>query len=264
MRTRVTAIVPAAGAGARVGSPAGKLFLPLRGIPLLAHTLRALQASHAVDSIVIAARPDDRSRIQALIRSHRITKALAPVPGGSSRAESVARGFEAAPARAEWLLVHDGARPCVSPGLVDAAVREAARHGAVACGLPASLTVKSADDGRRVRVTLDRTHLWFVQTPQVFRRDWFAQALEQAGLTHSGRANGRGPVDPERFPDDAALLEASGFPVTMVPGEPLNIKVTTREDLLIAEAILARGSRLEARRTRRIEPRASSHEHMAG
>ena len=249
MRGGVAAIVPAAGAGSRVGGATGKLFLPLAGAPLLAHALRALQASRSIQSIVIAARPDDRARIQALIRSNKITKALAPVIGGGSRAESVARGFAAAPAQAEMILVHDGARPCVTPSLIDAAVREAARHGAAVCGLPASLTVKAADDGRRVRVTLDRAHLWFAQTPQAFRRDWFARALERAGFLHGARANGAS-ADPERFPDDAALLEAAGFPVMMVPGEPLNLKVTTKEDFILAEAILAARGRGHANRNR--------------
>jgi 2-C-methyl-D-erythritol 4-phosphate cytidylyltransferase len=88
------------------------------------------------------------------------------------------------------------------------------------------LTVKAVDDRRDVRLTLDREQLWLVHTPQVFRRDWFAQALAQAN--HALR----------QFPDDAAILEAAGFQVRMVPGDPLNLKVTTKEDVMLAEAIL--------------------------
>lgn len=234
MSEGVAAIVPAAGAGSRVGATRNKLFLPLAGAPLLAHTLRALQESPVIRWIAVVARPEDQARVHGLCRQHRISKALPPVPGGASRAESVARGFAALPAGARWVMVHDGARPCVSQALISRAVREGRRHGAVACGLPASLTVKAADEDGWVRVTLDRGHLWFVQTPQVFRRDWFAVAVERVGLN-----NGHAARALEQFPDDAALVEAAGFPVRMVPGEPLNLKVTTREDVLLAEAILS-------------------------
>lgn len=226
MRGDVAAVVPAAGLGSRLGARTSKAFVPLADAPLLAHTLRALQASRSIGWIILVVRKAERSRAQALLKRHRITKALAPCLGGASRAESVAKGFAALPAAARWVLIHDGARPCVSPRLIEQAVRAARRWGAVVCGLPAMLTVKSADSTGRVRATLERERLWFVQTPQVFRRAWFGEAL--------GQVNG----NLRRFPDDAALVESAGFSVRMVPGDPLNIKVTTREDLILAEAIL--------------------------
>ena len=277
----VAAIVPAAGVGSRVGGRRNKLFLPLAGEPLLSHTLRTLQASAAVQWIAMAIRPEDQAQVDTLLRRCRITKALPSVPGGASRAESVASAFGGLPAGAKWVLIHDGARPCLTPALVSRLVSAAKRHGAVACGLPASLTVKAADEDRWVRVTLDRERLWFVQTPQVFRWDWFSEALARAGLTksvyqHDVRSRlkvggSRGPLasnrEPrtlnraprglfdrrskgrhwlnghaaralERFSDDAALVEAAGFAVRMVQGDPLNIKVTTKEDFLLAEAVL--------------------------
>ncbi len=234
MRGYVAAIVPAAGAGRRMGSAGGKLFVPLRGEPLLVHTLRVLQANPSVRWIVPVVRHRERARVEALLARHKITKALRPCLGGASRAESVARGFAALPREAAWVLVHDGARPCLTPALIRQAVQAARRRGAVACGLPAMLTVKSVNGARRVRETLDRTRLWFVQTPQVFRRDWFAQAL--------ARVNG----SLARFTDDAALVESAGFPVSMVPGDPLNIKVTTKEDLMLADTILRSRTQLSA------------------
>ena len=233
----VAAIVPAAGVGRRVGGRVNKLLLSLNGAPLLAHTLGALQRSATIRWIVPVVRSDDRAAVETLMRRHKITKALHPCVGGASRADSVACGMAALPREATWVLVHDGARPCVSPRLIDAAVRLARRDGAVACGVPASLTVKAADERGTVRVTLDRDRLWFVQTPQVFRRDWFEQALERAN-SHL-----------ETFPDDAALVESAGFLVRMIPGDPLNLKVTTRDDLLLADAILKsrmRGRKREA------------------
>jgi len=226
----VAAIVPAAGLGQRFGGRVAKPFAPLHDVPLLVHTLAALQASPAIRWIVLAVRAGDEASVAGLIKRHQVTKALKPRRGGMSRAESVALAFAAVPTAARWVLVHDGARPCVSPQLIAQAVQAGRRFGAVACGLPASLTVKAVDDRGEVRLTLDRDQLWFVQTPQVFRRDWFAQALRRAnhGL--------------DRFPDDAAIVESAGFAVRMIPGDPLNIKVTTQEDLILAEAILARGN----------------------
>jgi 2-C-methyl-D-erythritol 4-phosphate cytidylyltransferase len=222
----------------------GKLFLTLQGEPLLTHALRALQASPLIGWIVPVARPEDFSAVQALVKRHRITKAVAPCVGGASRSDSVARGVAAAPPKATWILVHDGARPCVSANTIRDAVEQARRHGAVACGLPASLTVKAVDERKTVRLTLDRGALWFVQTPQVFRRDWFSDAL--------GRATGA----LETFPDDAAVVESAGYTVRMIPGDPLNIKVTTREDLLLAETILISRARVSKSKGSSHKPKA--------
>lgn len=226
MGADVAAIVPAAGAGQRLGGPIRKPFVSLSGQPLLTYCLSVLQGSPVIRWIVLVVRDGEQAQAATLLRRHRITKALAPCRGGRSRAESVARGFAALPNEADWILVHDGARPCVSPQLIERSVRAARRYGAVACGLPATLTVKAVDRRGDVRRTLERDPLWFVQTPQVFRRDWFAQALGQADHAL------------HQCPDDAALLESAGFRVRMIPGDPLNLKVTTRDDLLLAEAIL--------------------------
>ncbi len=229
----VAAVVAAAGAGTRIGAREGKLWLPLAGSPLLAHSLRALERCPEIRWIQVVARDGEAARVERLARAAGITKLLPPCAGGPSRAESVARGIGALPAEAAWVVVHDAARPCVRPALVSAVVREALRHDAVACGVPANLTVKAADAQRRVRLTLDREQLWFIQTPQAFRRAWFAEALARARA-----ANGAGTL--AQFPDDVSLLEWAGFPVTLVPGDSLNLKVTTREDLRLAAALLRR------------------------
>jgi len=236
MGADVAAIVPAAGAGRRFGGRVSKPFSLILREPLLAHTLRVFQRSPAVRWIVLVVRPEDRTLARRLLARYRITKALEPCLGGPSRAASVARGMAAVPRDAAWVLVHDAARPCVSLQLIQRVVRAARAQGAVACGLPASLTVKAVDDSRDVRLTLDRETLWFVQTPQVFRRDWFTQAL--------ARTNGHLAA----FPDDAAIVESAGFAVRMIPGDPLNIKVTTKDDLLLAHAILQRRKKNGARR----------------
>ena len=223
---QVAAIIPAAGASRRFGGTTNKLFARVGAQPLLVQTLRVFQAHPAIRWIIVPTRPIERSRIAALLKRYRITKALPPCRGRASRAESVARGFASVPQEAEWVLIHDGARPCLSRALLDQALRAATQSGAVACGLPAMLTVKEADRQGRVRKTLDRTKLWFAQTPQIFRRDWFARALAKTNGTLA------------RHPDDASIVEAAGFPVRMIPGDPFNIKVTSKQDLLLARAIL--------------------------
>lgn len=220
--------MPAAGQGRRLGSRQRKAFVPLADEPLILHVLRALQATPAIGWIVVVAHPEDLLRMRRLVQRQRLRRVSAVVAGGPSRARSVVRGVAALPSAAKWLVIHDGARPCVTPSLMTSVIRHAKRSGAAACGLPASVTVKAVDESGAVRLTLDREALWFVQTPQAFRRDWFQEALKRAG------------EECEAMPDDVSFLEWAGFPVRMVPGDPLNIKVTTREDLLLAEFILRR------------------------
>lgn len=232
----IGAVIPAAGRGRRFRSRSGKLFEPVAGAPLLAQTLRALQQVEAIRWIVVVARERDHAAMRRLIKRYRLSRVSAIVPGGATRAESVCRGIDALPAAAEWILIHDGARPCVTPALVRTSIAHAKRSGAVVCGLPASLTVKAVDEAGTVRLTLDREQLWMIQTPQLFRRDWMKQALARVhpALSRKGGVNGR----LARFPDDAALLEWAGYPVRVIPGDPWNIKVTTKDDLVLAEAIL--------------------------
>ena len=222
----VAVIVPAAGAGQRLGGRTRKPLVLLQGVPLAIHALRVLQASPAVRWIVVVVRRGDVATFRRLLQRYQITKARPPVVGGASRAVSVARGVAALPVGAKWVAVHDAARPCVSRALIERTVEAGKRFGAVASGLPSTLTVKVVGRSRRVRRTLNRSELWCVQTPQVFRRAWLARAVARAG--HGLK----------RFPDDAAIVEAAGFPVRMVLGDPLNLKVTTRDDLLLARAIL--------------------------
>ncbi len=222
----VAAIIPAAGDGVRFGGSVAKALAPIAGEPLLIHALRALEAVESVRWIVVVTKESLLDDVAKAARQAGITKVLAPCVGGSSRQESVALGLASVPEEAEWVLVHDAARPCLTPELAASAIESAKRHGAVACGLPAPVTVKAVDEASRVRLTLDRDHLWLVQTPQVFRRDWFTQALERT-QAHLGQ-----------FPDDASMLEWAGFPVQMIPGDSLNLKVTAPEDRILAEAVL--------------------------
>ena len=237
MASDVGVVIPAAGKGERLGSRASKAFVRLAGEPLVLHALRAFQASPAVGWIVVAARVEDRARLQALVRAHRLTKVCDVVAGGASRSASVARGVAALPAQATWVVVHDAARPCLGPRFIESIITQAKRYGAIACGIPASVTVKAVDVNQRVRMTLDREGLSFIQTPQAFRRDWWVEAMSRVDHQLDG------------MPDDVALLEWAGYPVRIVSGDPLNIKVTTKDDLVLADTIMQQrfGSPIDSR-----------------
>ncbi len=224
---QVYAIVPAAGSGRRFGTAEPKQFVILAGVPVLIRSLRALAAVSEVAGIVVAARAGDLYRVRELVAQWEVPKVLAVVEGGSDRQDSVAAALTQVPGDAGWVIVHDAARPLASPELIRRVLDAARRHGAAVAGLPVRDTIKSVHEGGWVRETLPREQLWAVQTPQAFRADWLRGAHRQASA--------RG----WRATDDAALLEAAGRRVLVVPGEEWNLKVTTPFDLHVAEAMLA-------------------------
>ncbi|MBI3325003.1 MAG: 2-C-methyl-D-erythritol 4-phosphate cytidylyltransferase [Candidatus Omnitrophica bacterium] len=226
MARDVGVVIPAAGEGRRFGGERPKALVRLAGSPLLLHSLRIFARHADVAAIVVVTRAEDQAAVAGVLDEQGPAGRVQTVVGGPSRAESVARGIAALPAQARWVLVHDAARPCVDDALVERVIAEVRQHDAVASGLPAAATVKAVDREHGVRLTLDRESLWLAQTPQAFRRDWLADALARA----------QGQL--EQMPDDAAVCEWAGYPVRMVAGDPLNIKVTVPADLVIAEAIL--------------------------
>ena len=213
----------AGGTGKRLKSRVRKSFVRLAGRPMLGWVLRALERSPSVKDVVVVAHPKDLAAARALARRERAAKVAAVVPGGETRMASVACGLRAVPPGAKWVLVHDAARPLVTPALIEATIKAARAAKAAIAAVPVVPTIKQARD-RWVVKTLDRSTLWAVQTPQVFER----KLLERA----HARANGFAATD------DAALVEAIGGKVRIVPGSERNIKVTTPEDLRIAESLL--------------------------
>ncbi|MBI3323481.1 MAG: 2-C-methyl-D-erythritol 4-phosphate cytidylyltransferase [Candidatus Omnitrophica bacterium] len=222
----VVAVIVAGGAGRRLGGGVRKPFVPLRGRPMLARTLGAFERTPAVRGIVLVAHPGDLERARRLVRRYRLRKVVGIVPGGASRVASVACGLRALPPSARFVAVHDAARPLVTPRLIAQTVRAARRAKAAIAAVPVVPTVKEGAGGWVTR-TLDRSRLWEVQTPQVFER----KLLERAHRRAFG--NGGSPAT-----DDAALVEKMGRRIRIVMGSHRNIKVTTPEDLLIAEALL--------------------------
>lgn len=227
----VIAIIPAAGSGSRMGNATPKPFLPIQGIPIIIHTLRCFDAATSIDEVVIAVSESLRDSLVDLIQSHGIRKVTQVVNGGAERQDSVRLGFEACDADlCEVVVVHDAARPLVSPSEINEVVAAAQKNGAAILGAPLKETIKQVDAGR-IQKTIDRSQLWGAQTPQAFRYEIFAQAVAQA------------MSDNFLGTDDASLVERIGAPITMVRGSYRNIKVTTPEDIEIAALWLAKEKR---------------------
>lgn len=214
-QVRAGAVVVAAGAGTRLAGPLRKPFLPLGGQAIVERALWAFQACDRVSAVVVAVAPDDLERARRLV----VGKVSAVVAGGATRRASVAAGLEALPPGG-WVIVHDGVRPFVSPALIERVLDAAGPAGAATAGLPVADTLKAVD-GDQVRRTVDRRDLYAVQTPQAFRTDLLREAHRRA------------PAD-AAVTDDAELVERIGGTVVVVPGDPVNVKITTPEDYALA------------------------------
>ncbi|MDR2934916.1 MAG: 2-C-methyl-D-erythritol 4-phosphate cytidylyltransferase, partial [Candidatus Adiutrix sp.] len=220
----ISAVVVAGGLGRRFGGGRPKQLAALAGRPVLAHTLAAFERSPAAE-IILALPGDWLEEIEREAVRPFGFKKVRIVPGGGTRAASTRLGFAAS--AGDLVLIHDGVRPFVTPGLIRAVAEAAAAHGAALAAVPVRDTLKAVAEGL-VRRTLDRAGLWQAQTPQGFRREILALAL----------AGGAGQ---DEVTDDAALLEPLGLTAAVVPGSARNLKITTPEDLTLAEAWLAAG-----------------------
>lgn len=218
------ALIAAAGIGKRMGSQ-GKQYAALLGEPVLAHTLRAFQDCPEVQEIIVVANARDLDRCQAVAKDHGIAKVREVVPGGEERQDSIYNGLMALPQGTQVVVVHDGARPLITPNIISSAFSKLDGWDGVVVGVPAKDTLKRVN-GEQVVETLDRRDLWHVQTPQVFKAEMLARAYKKA------RNEGFYGTD------DAVLMERLGFRIRMIFGSYGNIKITTPEDLVAAEAIL--------------------------
>ena len=216
------AIIVAAGSGTRMAG-ADKLFTEVAGQPLLAHAIAPFQECASIERIVLVMAPLNLKRGRDLVERYGFTKATALVKGGERRQDSVRLGLEAL-GGCDYVAVHDGARPLVTPELIARGLEAARETGAAAPALPIADTVKEAGPNGIVLRTLDRSRLWAVQTPQVFRYELLLRAHREitADVT-----------------DDAAMVEALGDPVRLFEGSRANIKVTTVEDLTLIKALTA-------------------------
>lgn len=223
----VTAIIAAAGSGRRMGREMNKVFLPLAGRPVLARTAAAMAACPEVDGLVVVVAPGEEAGAEAVLAAAGLAKPWRVVAGGSERQHSVMKALAAVPEVCEYIVVHDGARPLVEPAAISAAIAAARAGGAAGVAVPVKDTIKEVDEAGFIAATPDRSRLWAIQTPQVFAAGLLRQAYAaaaDAGVVAT---------------DDAALVERMGAKVIIVPGSYRNLKITTPEDLVMAEALLA-------------------------
>lgn len=229
---KVVAIIPAAGLGLRMGGDVPKQFLEIGGRPLLTHTLENVSRANLIDGIVLVVEewriPDVRDQF---LRDWPCPKVKWVIAGGARRQDSVAKGLASVPAETEIVVVHDGARPFINPGIIDRSVKEARLHGACIVAIPVSDTIKRVDDEGVICETVDRSGLWQAQTPQTFRFDLIKKAMAKA-VEEGFYAT-----------DEAGLVERIGMAVMIIPGDQKNMKVTTPEDLVIARTLVLSYSR---------------------
>lgn len=213
------AIILAAGSSQRMGG-VDKMLRLIDGRPLIAYSLDAFRTSRRIGSIVVVVSPSNSEAVSRVVAE--LVPGAVVVNGGDRRQDSVRAGLDALP-DVDYVLVHDGARPLVTASLIDAVLDGAEEVGAALCAVPVADTLKRAGAQDLVEATVPRDGLWQAQTPQGFRRDLLLRAHEASS---------------DEATDDAALVERLGEPVKLVRGSSRNLKVTTPEDIAVAEALL--------------------------
>ncbi len=219
-------LIPAAGVGRRMGSDRNKLLLPLLGKPLLAWTLLAAEASQSIGWIGIICQAIDVPDLEAILHSIQLATPTVFIAGGSTRQESVYNGLQALPAEAEQVLIHDGARCLATAELFDRCTAALQTCPGLIAAVPVKDTIKVVGTDALIQNTPDRSALWAAQTPQGFH------------VAPLKAAHAQGKAEAWVVTDDAALFEKCGLPVKIVKGEETNLKVTTPEDLKLAEMIV--------------------------
>jgi 2-C-methyl-D-erythritol 4-phosphate cytidylyltransferase len=237
---RFAVILPAAGKSTRFRGRDKKTFAGLDGRPVWLRSAEQFVTRDDVCQTLLVIAPEDRELFGSRYAANIAFLNIQLVDGGKEHFDSVANALSRLHADAEFVAVHDAVRPCVTPALIDAVFGQAVKSGAAVLAMPIHDTVKRADAVQRVEATLSRKGLWLAQTPQVFRRAWLESAYAD-----------RSKCGPD-VTDDAQLVEAAGHPVHLVTGSATNIKITTPEDLMLAEAILK--SRPQPKAARPIHP----------
>jgi 2-C-methyl-D-erythritol 4-phosphate cytidylyltransferase len=225
---RLAVIIPAAGESRRMGLKTPKPFLPLGGVAMVARTIETFQKCRSVGLVQPVLPRAYLPRFRRLMERNSWKSCLPAIAGGRERQDSVRKGLLSLPEDVEIVMIHDGARPLVPSRLITDVLEAADRHGAALAALPLHDTVKKASSGAFVERTVERRGLWLAQTPQAFRIGLILEA--HASAVDTGF----------RGTDDASLVEAIGHPVRIVPGSPLNLKITTPEDLALARGIVSR------------------------
>ncbi|MFA5117552.1 MAG: 2-C-methyl-D-erythritol 4-phosphate cytidylyltransferase [Candidatus Omnitrophota bacterium] len=227
----VTALVLAAGRGLRLGGRVAKPLVLINSKPILMYSLETFQKHRDIDNIIVVVSEALRDEVDALIKRYRIRKVTRIVPGGLRRQDSVLNGLRALQQKNGMVLIHDSARPFIDSRTISAVIKEALVCGAAIAAVAVKSTIKEVfvSSGKAlIRKTLDRGRLWEAQTPQVFKQELLMKACKKFALS--------------QVTDDAMFVEKLGVRVRLVPGSYSNIKVTTPEDIIVAQA-LARNRR---------------------
>jgi len=230
---KTQAIIPTAGIGTRLKTDCPKPLVELCGKPICVHTLEVFEKSPSVDSVIFVGQKESLPQLEGFIDQYGLKKVCQVIAGGETRRDSVSIGLNALDNDTDIVLVHDGVRPLVSLKMIENAVALCGKWEACVAAVPIKPTIKKVNKKSLfVEETLDRQELWEVQTPQVFKKDILLKAHKQNRNSNST--------------DDAVLVEQLGIKVKVFPGDYRNIKITTQEDLLIAEAFLSSGGFSEA------------------
>jgi len=226
-----TAIIAAAGSGSRMASDRPKQFLQLAGSPIILHTLKRFEECDSIHEMIVVLPAEESAGFLSIVGKFELRKLVKVVPGGTTRADSVKRGLMAVrSATTDIVAVHDGVRPFVTVEEIEQTVAAATKTGAAILVAPAVDTIKEVNDETVVR-TLDRKRLRHALTPQCFRYDILRRAYENVDVN-----------DPS-LTDESFLVEKLGEPIAIIEGSARNMKITTSEDLALAELIVREGLR---------------------
>lgn len=221
----VAAIIPAAGTGTRMKLDHPKQYHLIHGHPILVHTLRPFLDHPEVTDIVIVVPQDWLEKTREVLETEGIKKeSVTIVAGGRRRQDSVKNGLDTLATDTEIVLVHDGARPCISSRIIDRCIKAVRQHGAAIAAVPVKDTLKKSDGNNLISGTIDRANVWQAHTPQAAKHELLCKAFENAGE--------------QDVTDEAMLLELAGYPVALVESDETNIKITRPQDLDLAEKIM--------------------------
>lgn len=222
----VSCIVAAGGKGTRMGAGINKIFLDLCDIPVLAHTLQTLNDCEYINEIIIVTAECDLPGCSDIVKEFEIDKVKTITVGGSQRQDSVKNGISEISENSQIVMVHDAARPLVTPEKLCEVITAAKEFGAAALGVPEKNTLKNIDDNGFITETVDRSKMYAIHTPQVFRKDLIVSMYENADRNNISAT------------DDCYLAEIMDVKIKMVTDNYDNIKITTQDDLMVAEQIL--------------------------
>ena len=224
MKKSYGAVIAAGGSGTRFGTDMPKQFVDALGVPVIAHTIAAFDSSREIDKIVIVTHRDYLVFTSDIVKEFDFRKVTAIVEGGPTRQSSVYKGLKAIDT--DYVLIHDAARPLVSPQLISRCCHEVREHGSCAVGIKATDTIKISEDGKYISSTPDRSKLWQIQTPQCFEREFILRCHKNSAF--------------EGFEatDDCTLAERFGARIKLVESDNINLKITNFTDLAVAEVLL--------------------------